>query len=625
MKSYWAGMIALVAAIGFVTPSLTQAVSSKEVPEWQYSSSLASQPKYENGFKQYDYVNPDAPKSGTLNQVAVGTFDTLNPFTIQGVAAAGLNEAGGLLYDGLMSDATDQASTMYPLIAEALQYPADFSWVKFRINPNAKWHDNTPISVEDVIWSFETLKEQSPLFNKYYGDVISAQKTGDLEVLFTFSEKNNRELPQIMGQLPVLPKHWWQGKDAKGNQRNIAKPTLEAPLGSGAYKIEKVVPGKSITWVLADNYWAKDIPVNRGRYNFQRMHYEYFLSEDATWEAFKKGGLYDYRLENRAQRWIEGYNFPAVERGDVIKKSFEHHSYGRMQGFFLNTRLAKFNDLNTRKALSYLYDFESANRMLFFNQYQRIKSFYVGTPLAARDLPSEAEIQILNTVKDAIPEEVFTQKFDLPVFDTPQATRENLREALRLFGLAGWRLNGKKLVNEKGEQFTIEFLGKDQTDEKIINPYLANLRRVGIDANLRIVDVTQYQARVNDFDYDVITTIIAQSWSPGNEQREMWGSKAADFKGSRNYAGIKNPAVDKLIERVIYSKDYDDLTAATHALDRVLLWNYYVIPQYYTDKINIAFWNKFGIPENQPDYSGIDVYSWWIDAQDEQVLEAKGE
>lgn len=625
MKSYWSAMIALLAVIGFVTPTLSQTVQSEEAPEWRFSSGLTGKPKYADGFTQYDYVNPDAPKAGTLNQVAIGSFDTLNPFTIQGVAAAGLNEMGGFLYDSLMVDATDQASTMYPLIAEALQYPDDYSWVKFRLNPNAKWHDDTPISVEDVIWSFETLKKQSPLFNKYYGDVVSAEKTGEYEVLFTFSQINNRELPQIMGQLPILPKHWWQGTDAKGNPRDISKSTLEIPLGSGAYKIEKVVPGKSIDWVLADNYWAKDIPVNRGRYNFKRIHYEYFLSEDATWEAFKKGGLYDYRLENRAQRWIEGYNFPAAMRGDVVKQSFEQHAYGRMQGFFLNTRRAKFNDLNVRKALSYLYDFESANRMIFYNQYQRIKSFYEGTPLAARDLPSEGEIEILNTVKDEIPEEVFTQKFDLPVFDTPQATRENLREALRLFGLAGWKLNGGKLVNEKGEQFTIEFLGRDQTDEKIINPYLANLHRVGIDARLRIVDIAQYQARVNDFDYDVITTIIAQSWSPGNEQREMWGSKAADFKGSRNYSGIKNPAVDKLIERLIYSKDYDDLVAATRALDRVLLWNYYVIPQYFTDKINIAYWNKFGIPEKQPDYSGFDIFSWWIDEEKEQALKTKGE
>lgn len=591
----------------------TIALSYADEPQWRTATRLTGEPAHADNFTRYDYVNPDAPKGGTLNQVGVGSYDSLNPYVVQGVPAAGLVEfGGGLLYDTLMTDALDQGSTMYPLIAEATQYPDDFSWVKFRLNEKARWHDGQPITVEDVIWSFDILKKQSPMYNKYYGDVVSAEKTGDHEVKFTFSQKNNRELPQILGQLVVLPKHWWEGKDSTGKQRDITRPTLEKPLGSSAYKIESTVPGKTIIWSRVDDYWGKDLPVNIGRNNFDHIKYEYFLSEDATWEAFKKGGIYDYRLENRAQRWAEQYNFPAFERGDVVKRSFEIHSFGRMQGYFLNSRKEKFNNIKVRQALTLLFDFESANRMLFFNQYKRINSYFAGIDLASSGLPEGREKEILETVRAEIPAEVFTQEFKLPVFDTPQKTREYLREAINLFAEAGWTPKDGKLKNAAGQTFTIEFLGKDQTDERIFNPYISNLRRVGIDASIRIVDTAQYQARVNDFDYDVISTIIAQTYSPGNEQRDFWGTKAADFKGSRNYAGIKNPAIDKLIDFVIYAKDRDELVAATHALDRVLLWNYYVVPQWYSETINIAHWNKFGIPEKQPDYAGIDPFSWWI-------------
>lgn len=591
----------------------TIALSYADEPQWRTATSLTGEPAHADNFTRYDYVNPDAPKGGTLNQVGVGSYDSLNPYVVQGVPAAGLVEfGGGLLYDTLMTDALDQGSTMYPLIAEATQYPDDFSWVKFRLNEKARWHDGQPITVEDVIWSFDILKKQSPMYNKYYGDVVSAEKTGDHEVKFTFSQKNNRELPQILGQLVVLPKHWWEGKDSTGKQRDITRPTLEKPLGSSAYKIESTAPGKTIIWSRVDDYWGKDLPVNIGRNNFDHIKYEYFLSEDATWEAFKKGGIYDYRLENRAQRWAEQYNFPAFERGDVLKKSFEIHSSGRMQGYFLNNRKEKFSNIKVRQALTLLFDFEAANRMLFYNQYKRINSYFAGIDLASSGLPEGREKEILETVRAEIPAEVFTEEFKLPVFDAPQKTREYLREAIKLFGEAGWTPKDGKLKNAAGQTFAIEFLGKDQTDERIFNPYISNLRRVGIDASIRIVDTAQYQARVNDFDYDVISTIIAQTYSPGNEQRDFWGTKAADFKGSRNYAGIKNPAIDKLIDFVIYAKDRDELVAATHALDRVLLWNYYVVPQWYSETINIAHWNKFGIPEKQPDYAGIDPFSWWI-------------
>lgn len=581
--------------------------------QWRHANSLTGEPKYPAGFKHYDYVNPDAPKGGTLNQVTVGTFDSLNPYVVQGVAAAGLaNFGGGMLYDTLMDQSMDQSSTTYGMVAEAMQFPKDFSWVKFRLNPKAAWHDKTPISVEDVIWSFDTLKKQSPLYNRYYADVVKAEKTGDNEVTFTFDKSGNRELPNIMGDLVVLPKHWWEGKDKNGKQRDISRPTLEIPLGSGAYKIGAVNPGKSITWQRVDDYWGKDQPTQVGRNNFDQVKYEYFLNNDATWEAFKKGGTYDFRVENIAQRWQEQYNFPAFERGDVIKASFPMHAAGRMQGTFLNTRKAKFQDVRVREALNWVFDFESMNRMLFFNQYQRIESYFAGIDLASSGLPSEAELKILETVRGEIPEAVFTKPYKLPVFDTPQATRTNIRHALDLLAQAGWTVKNGKLTNDKGEVFTIEFLTNNPSDERVVSPFINNLRRIGINASLRVVDDAQYQARVNDFDYDAISSIVAQSQSPGNEQREMWSTKSADLKGSKNYAGIKNPAIDKLIDRVVYAKDHDELVAATRALDRVLLWNYYTVPQWYSDKINVAYWNKFGLPDKQPDYAGIDPFSWWI-------------
>lgn len=610
MKIFQAG--ALAAAI--LASTMTIGFAANGEPQWRFASSLIGEPKYPADFKHYDYVNPDAPKGGTLNQVAVGTFDSLNPYVVQGVAASGLSGfGGGMLYDTLMSDATDQGSTQYPLIAEALQFPDDYSWVKFRLNPKARWHDGQPITVEDVIWSFDVLKKQSPLYNKYYADVEKAEKTGDNEVKFTFSRAGNRELPQIMGQLAILPKHWWEGKDAQGKQRDISRPTLENPLGSSAYKIGSFVPGRSITWTRVDDYWGKDLPVHVGRNNYDNVKYEYYFTQDATWEAFKKGGQYDYRLENRIQRWMEQYDFPAVKRGDVVKTSFAYNAVGRMQGYFLNTRRDKFKDPRVRQALTYAFDFESMNRMMFYNQYQRIESYFAGNSLQLKGAPTSEEQAILAEVKDALPADALSKEFKLPVNDTPTALRDNLRKSVGLFAEAGWKLQGNRLVDASGNQFAIEFLGDDPADEKIFNPFVQNLKKIGINASIRIVDAAQYQARTNDFDFDVITALIPQTDSPGNEQRDHWGSAAADMRGSRNYAGIKNPAIDKLIDRIVYAKDRSELESATHALDRALLWNYYVIPQWNSDHINVAYWNKFGMPDKQPAYSGIDPFSWWID------------
>jgi len=613
---------AALLSLSLLLPATTGAMADDV---WRSSTSLIGKPKYEDGFKHYDYVNPDAPKGGTLNQAAVGTFDSLNPYIVQGTPAAGLAAfGGGLLYDTLMEQATDQAGTNYALVAEALAYPDDFAWVKFRLNPAARWHDGKPITPEDVVWSFETLKAQSPMYNKYYANVAKAEVTGEREVTFTFDKAGNRELPNIMGDLPVLPKHWWEGTDASGKKRDITKSTLEIPLGSGVYAIESQSPGRQIVWKRVEDYWGKDLPTRVGRNNFDRIKIDYYRDPNASWEAFKKGGLDDYRQENRIGRWMTEYDFDAVKSGKVIQRSFPFHAAGRMQGYVLNQRRDKFKDPRVRQALNYVFDFETMNRTLFFDKYKRIESYYAGIDLASSGLPEGKELEILETVRDQVPPEVFTTPFKLPVNDTPQAFRDNLRKALALFQAAGWELKGNKLVNaQTGEPFTIEFLEADPSFERVVSPYIQNLKRIGIDARLRVVDTAQYVARVNDFDFDVVSTVISQSQSPGNEQREMWGSAAAKTPGSRNLMGIQNPAVDTLIDRVVFAKDRDELVAATHALDRVLLWNYYVVPQWFSDTINVAYWNKFGIPEKQPDYVGIDTESWWIDPAKAAALGAK--
>jgi microcin C transport system substrate-binding protein len=599
-------------------------LAASTADEWRKVSSLIGSSKYDKGFERYDYVNPNAPKGGTLNSVASGTFDSFNPFIPRGTPAAGFAEfGGGLLYDTLMSQATDEPGTSHPLVAEAFRYPDDFSSATYRINPNAKWHDGKPITAEDVVWSLGVLKANSPSYNRYFHNVTEAVALSEREVQFKFDQKGNRELPHIMGDLAVLPKHWWEGTDASGKKRDISQPTLEPPLGSGAYKVENFKPGSEIVWSRVPDYWAARLPVNVGRHNFDRRRYVYFQDDNAEWQAFTKGGFEDIRPENRSQRWATGYDFPAFKAGDVKKAEFETTSGEPMQGFVLNLRRPQFQDRRVREALTYAFDFESMNRTLFYGLYRRTNSYFQGGELASSGLPQGKELEILEQYRDKLPPEVFTQEFKLPVYDTPQATRDNLRKAFDLLKQAGWTNEGGRLVNSKGEQFKIEFLGRDPTDERIAGPFIDNLRKLGIEATLRVVDTSQYINRLRAFDFDSVTSVMMQSQSPGNEQRDFWSSAAADIPGSRNLMGIKDPTIDALVDRVVFATDRDDLLAATHALDRVLLWNYYVVPHWHNPVAWIAYWNKFGIPEKQPSYVGVDTDSWWIDKDKEAALAAK--
>jgi len=619
------GVTALGALLAFANGSAAQDAGQKEEKDaWRISSSLIESDAETESFERYPYVNPDAPKGGTVNAIATGTFDSFNPFIVRGTPAAGLTNFGGLLYETLMQQSTDEPGTSHGLIADAFKYPDDYSSATYRIHPDARWHDGEPITAEDVVWSFDKLKEISQLYNRYYANVIEAVAVSEREVEFRFDQKGNRELPHIMGDLAVLPKHWWEGKDAQGRQRDITQPTLEKPLGSGAYEIESFRPGSEIVWTRVKDYWGAKLPVNIGRQNFDRQRFVYFQDDNAAWQAFTKGGFQDYRLENRAQRWATGYNFPAFEAGDVIKREFESTAGYPMQGFVLNTRKPQFADRRVREALTWAFDFESMNRTLFYNAYARTATYFGGGELASSGLPKGRELAILEEFRGKVPDEVFTKEFTLPVYDKPQSVRENLRHAVQLLRDAGWESRDGRMVSvQTGQPFTIEFLGDDPTDERVMKPFIDNLRRLGIQASIRIVDTSQYVNRFRTFDYDVVVGVLPQSQSPGNEQRDYWSSIAADQPDSRNLAGIKDPVIDALIDKVIFAKDREELVAATHALDRVLLWGYYIVPHWHSPSLRIAYWNKFGIPEKQPSYVGIDIDSWWIDVEREKALAAR--
>lgn len=610
----WRNLVAGLTAMA----TLSAAALPASADEWRTTSSLIAENAETAPFERYPYVNPDAPKGGTLNSTAFGTFDSFNPFIIRGTPAAGITQ----VWETLMEQSPDEAGTSHALIAEAFKYPDDYSSATYRLSKDARWHDGTPITAEDVIWSLNVLKEISPQYSGYFANVKEAVALNDHEVEFRFDQTGNRELPHIMGDLYVLPKHWWEGENAKGQKRDIRNPTLEPPLGSGPYKVKSFSPGNRVVYERVKDYWGEKIPVNIGRNNFDELVYTYFQDDNAAFVAFTKGGIEDVRRELSTRRWAVEYKFPAFERGDVIKREFQQGGVQQMQAFVFNMRLPRFQDRRIRKALTLAYNFEEQNRLQFFGMNKRLSSYWENSELASRGLPEGKELEILEPFRKDLPPELFIEEFKLPVFDSRTAERDNLREAVKLFDEAGWAIKDGRMVNKQtGEQFKIEFLGGSPTSEVIAGGLIQTLRRLGIDASLRIVDTSQYVQRYQAFEFEAITAGFPQSESPGNEQRDYWSSKAADSPGSRNVPGIKNPVVDALIDKIIYAKDREELVAATRALDRVLLWNYYAIPQYYQPTMRFAFWNKFGIPEQQPRYIGVDLMSWWVIPQREAAIE----
>ena len=570
-------------------------------------SLITPEPQLPADFPHFPYANPDAPKGGEVRLPAIGSFDTLNPIPLKGTKASGL----GLLYEQLMTNSLDEPSAEYGLIAKWVSYPEDYSSVTFGLNPKARWHDSEPITPEDVVFSFDVLKENNPFYAAYYANVTSAEQTGEREVTFRFDTTGNRELPLIVGQMLVFPKHYWDGSE----NPDPASTTLEPPLGSGPYRIVEAEGGRRISYEHVEDYWAKDLPTRKGQYNFDRVEYEYFRDTTVAFEAFKAGKL-DFYVESSAKNWAQGYDFPAKNRGDVVKRTVELDTPQPMQAFVFNTRRDRFADPRVRRAFNYAFDFEWANKNLFFGQYARTDSFFKNTQMEAQGVPEGREREILERLRaeypEHVPEEVLSEDYTNPEGGGRRAMRGNLREALSLLREAGWDSKGGELVNARtGERFEVEFLLRSPAMERVVLPYSQTLERLGIDVSVRVVDSSQYQERENTFDFDVIVDSFRQSNSPGNEQRDFWGSQAAKTPGSRNTIGIQNPAVDDLIDQIVFAKDRDELVAAARALDRVLLRNHYVVPQWYSPAQRIAYWDKYDHPQPLPGRAVGLTEVWW--------------
>ncbi|NWJ24507.1 extracellular solute-binding protein [Rhizobium sp. RM] len=583
--------------------------SAQDEQGWRKGISTVGDLKHTGDFSHFDYVNPNAPKGGTLQLSAEGSFDTLNPLLARGEVGEGL----GLVYETLMTSALDEISSMYGLLAESLKYPDDFSSVTFRLRAEATWSDGKPVTPEDVVFSFEQAKKSNPQMEFYYRHVVSAEKTAEREVTFKFDEPNNRELPQIVGQLLIVPKHWWAANGTDGKPRDITKTTLEVPMGSGPYRVAAVTPGSTIRYERRDDYWGKDVNVNVGQNNFGSIVYSYFADRDVMFEAFRSGNT-DYWWENSARRWATAYNFPAVNDGRIKREELENEmrKVGVMVGFIFNTRRDKFADPRVREALNYAFDFEELKRTIFYGSYDRVDSYFFRTELASSGLPQGRELEILNEVKDLVPPRVFTEPYSNPVNGDPAKLRDNLRKAVAMLKEAGYELKGNRMVNTKtGQPLSFEIMLGGPTIEPVALSFSQNLKKIGIDATVRSVEQSQFTNRWRSRDFDVMYNAWGESMNPGNEQAEYWGSDAAKREGSQNYSGISDPGIDALIKKVIFSKDRDDLVAAVHALDRVLLAHHIVVPSYSSKSSRIAYWGRLAHPENLPEYSLGMPTVWW--------------
>lgn len=578
--------------------------------QFRHGATLIEPLKYPLGFKKFDYVNPNAPKGGRVRLATLGSFDSVNPFTIKGQpASTGVNET-------LMAQALDEPSSEYGLIAESFWYPDDYSVVIFKLRPQARFHDGAAITPEDVIFSLESQKANNTQAASYYKDIIKAEKTGEREVTFTFGVTGNRELPNISGQLAILPKHWWTGKDASGKPRNVAEVTLEPILGSGPYEIANVKSGSSYTLRRIKDYWGKDLAVNVGKDNFDEVEVQYYLDRSVMLEGFK-GNQFDIIQESSSKQWATSYDFPAIKNGSVAREEIPRKGVSGMQSWGINIRRAKFQDVRVRQALNLAFDFEWSNQNLFYGVYERSRSYFNNSEFEAKGLPSAEELVLLEPLRSQIPAEVFTTEFANPVNTTTQDRRKNLREAQRLLKEAGWtgqKLGQKQVLkNTAGESFKLEFTIDSPAFERIALPYKEQLVLLGFDVSVRLVDSAQYERIEETFDYDIIVASWGQSLSPGNEQRDFFGSEFADKKQSRNYVGIKNPAIDILIDKVILAPDRNALIAAVKAMDRVLMWNHYVVPMWYKATDWVAYWKIVRHPDNMPGYALGYPDIWWSD------------
>jgi len=605
---------ALTPALGTVAgiPAISTASAQSGTPPWLHALSLFGDIKYPANFKRFDYVNPDAPKGGVVRELEIGTFDNFN-IVIAGLKGS-LADGVARIYQQLTSQSFDEVATAYGLLAEAVAHPEDRSFVIYRLRAEARWHDGKRVTPDDVVFSFDAFKKNSPMYSAYYRHVVKCEQVGERDVKFTFDGPGNRELPLITGELTILPKHWWEGTDAQGRKRDVSATTLEMPLGSGPYRIKEFVAGRSMVLERVKDYWGKNLAQSVGQDNFDEIRYEFFRDDTVAREAFKADQL-DWIPERSAKEWSTAYDFPAVRENKVIKEKFPIRSSGRMQGWAFNLRRPLFQDVRLRRAFNYAFDFEEMNRQLSTGEYSRDNSYFEGNELASSGLPQGLELQILEPLRDKVPPEVFTTAYQNPVNGNPENVRTNLREATRLLKEAGFEVKDRKLIDPKGQPVSLEILCRDPGDERIALFYKPSLERLGVAASVRTVDDVQYTNRVRSFDFDMTTVVWGQSLSPGNEQRDMFGSQVADRPGSRNLPGIKNPAVDALIDRIIFAKDRAELVATCKAMDRVLLWNFYVVPQFTYGFQRYARWDRFSHPDPLPQY-GVSGFPnlWWWDA-----------
>ncbi|NLD00913.1 MAG: ABC transporter substrate-binding protein [Gammaproteobacteria bacterium] len=556
-------------------------------------------PKYASDFTHFDYTNPKAPKGGILRLAGLNGFDSLNPFIPKGNAADQI----GLLYDTLTYHSADEPFTEYGLLAERIEKADDHSFVRFYLNPKARFNDGEPVTADDVLFTFNTLIEQGhPLYRHYYADVKDVVVEGPLQVRFDFKHSENRELPLILGQLQILPKHWWA-------ERDFTKTSLEAPLGSGPYRLVKVDAGRSLRYERVADWWGQDLPVSRGLYNFDKIHIDYYRDMSVALEAFK-AGQFDFNLEYSAKDWATGYNSPALRSGKIIKKEIKNHNPVGMQGFTFNLRREMFQDVRVREAIALLFDFEWTNKQLFYSSYIRTDSFFANSELAAHGLPSEAELALLEPLRGSIPDTVFTQAFNNPVSDGSGIIRERRLEAWRLLQEAGYTIENDRMINAQGEPLAFEFIIAQANLERVLLPFKRNLAELGIELTIRRTDVSQYINRMRSRDFDMTSSIWSQSNSPGNEQRDFWHSSSVDNPGSRNFIGLQDPAIDSLVEGLINAPSRESLITHARALDRVLLAGHYVIPNYYIDTWRTAYWQHLAQPEVAPLYD-YGLMTWW--------------
>lgn len=613
-----------IAILLTVAPPRVDATDTPPSANRTHALAIFDEIKYPAGFHHFDYVNPLAPKGGDIRLAVIGSFDSLNPFILKGVSAAGST----LIYSRLCTKSLDEPLTEYGQLAETIACPPDRSWVTFGLRSQARWHDGTPITAADVVFTFYTLVRQgTPFYRSFYADVDTVVALDERTVRFTLQVGDpdaegipkpdqsaggvaiaaNRELPLILGQLRILPKHYWETRD-------FGKTTLEPPLGSGPYRIESVDPGHSITYCRVPGNWDEDLPVQRGMNNFDRIRYDYYRDQTVAIEALK-AGEYDFRSGGTAREWATAYDHPAVDEGRLVRERVPHQLITGMSGFVFNTRRPQFADPRVRRALAYAFDFEWTNATLFHGLYTRTRSYFDNSELASSGLPQGRELEILEPYRGRVPPETFTEPYEPPSTDGSGSIRENLRLARRLLASAGWRIRDNLLTHPAtGQVMSIEFLLSRPSYERVVGPLQQHLLRLGIQSRIRTVDASQYWNRLQQFDYDVVARSWTQYLSPGNEQRNYWTSRAAESPGSRNYAGIRDPVVDELVEQLITAADRETQVAVARALDRVLLWGHYVIPHWHARAYRLVYWDRFGHPDRVPPHGMHFLRTWWMDA-----------